>query len=48
MLQALPVALGWHWAGEGYMDKVQIANSSSFVGNVYIVERWPPYFEINM
>ena len=31
-----------------YMDKVQIANSSSFVGNVYIAERWPPYFEINM
>ena len=31
-----------------YMDKVQIANSGSFVGNVFIEERWPRYFEINM
>lgn len=30
-----------------FMDKVQIANSSSFTENAYI-DRFPMYFEINM
>ena len=30
-----------------YLDKVQIANSDSFLGNAY-VERFPSYFGINM